>query len=292
MAEPHVVETAPAKLNLDLLILGRRPDGYHELDSLVVFLSLADRLTFEPADRLELSVTGPSAGVVPVGEENLVLKAARALAAAAGRDPLARIRLEKRLPVAGGVGGGSADAAATLRGLARLWRLGLPPAELSAIALGLGADVPVCLAGRTARMRGKGERLDPLAGLPSLPVLLVNPRTPLGTAQVFAALGPISGDRSRAALANGGDVESIAGILGQSRNDLEAPAQSLCPVIREVLAELSGLRGCRLARMSGSGPTCFALFTTAAEAEAGAERLAVLRPRWWMAPTRTLEATL
>ncbi len=290
MAEPHVVETAPAKLNLDLLILGRRPDGYHELDSLVTFVTVADRLSFEPAEGLELSVTGPTGAAVPAGGDNLVLKAARGLASAAGRRPLARIQLEKHLPVAGGVGGGSADAAATLRGLVRLWNLDLPLATLSSVALGLGADVPVCLFGHPARMRGTGERLDPLSRLPSSPALLVNPRVELGTAQVFAGLGPISGERDRRELPDCVDAESLAGALRRSRNDLEAPAQRLLPVIGEVLAALADLPGCRLARMSGSGPTCFALFGTAAEAAAGARRVAARQPGWWVVPTATLGA--
>jgi 4-diphosphocytidyl-2-C-methyl-D-erythritol kinase len=290
VAEAQIVEAAPAKLNLDLLVLRRRPDGYHELDSLVVFLGFADRLTFEPSDRLELTVGGPEAAGVPPSDENLVLRAARSLAAAAGQRPCARIRLEKHLPVAGGVGGGSADAAATLRGLARLWHLDLGPAALAAIASGLGADVPVCLGCRAARMRGTGERLDELARLPSFPVLLVNPRAPLATAQVFAALGPLASGLLRLELPGGGDMEGVLGALLESRNDLETPARRLLPVIGDVLSELLGLPGCRLARMSGSGPTCFALFGTPAETEAGARELAARRPGWLVLPAATLGA--
>ncbi len=290
MAEPQIVEDAPGKLNLDLLVLGRRPDGYHELDSLVAFLGVADRLTFETADRLELVVDGPSAGDVPTGKSNLVHRAAQELGRAIGRRPMARIRLDKHLPVAGGVGGGSADAAAALRGLVRLWELDLPPAALAATALRIGADVPVCLGGRPARMRGVGERLDPLARLPALPLLLVNPRAALATAEVFAALGPISAPPARSDLPKGDDQDWPLETLRQSRNDLETAARRLLPIVGEVLGELGRLPGCRLARMSGSGPTCFAVFGTAEEAAAAADRLAARRPGWWVIATATRAA--
>ncbi|MEZ5865086.1 MAG: 4-(cytidine 5'-diphospho)-2-C-methyl-D-erythritol kinase [Geminicoccaceae bacterium] len=190
MADDLLVETARAKLNLDLLVTGRREDGYHELDSLVVFVPLADRLTFEHAPGLSLEVTGPFAGGLGPAEDNLVLRAARMLAAAAGRSPAFAIRLEKLLPVASGIGGGSADAAATLRGLARLFGLDWPADRLRELGLDLGADVPVCLWGRPARLRGIGERLDPVRGLPGLPLVLVNPGIGLGTAAVFRARDP------------------------------------------------------------------------------------------------------
>lgn len=290
MAEAAIVEDAPGKLNLDLHVLGRREDGYHELDSLVVFVGVADRLTLEPADRLELLVEGPWADGVPVGADNLVHKAARDLAEMAGRPAAARVRLEKRLPVAAGLGGGSADAAAVLRGLGRLWRHDLPHGALAALAMRLGADVPVCLGGRAARLRGAGERLDAQDRLPALAVLLVNPRVALATAAVFAALGPVMGHPGRPPLPTDGEAEEVVGALRESRNDLEAPAQRLLPVIGDVLGELRRLPGCRLARMSGSGPTCFGIFATSAEAEAGAARLAARRPGWWMAPTLTRSA--
>jgi 4-diphosphocytidyl-2-C-methyl-D-erythritol kinase len=175
-----IVELAPAKVNLDLLVTGRTPHGYHELDSLVVFADLGDRLTFRAAPTLELVLEGPFAAALQDAPDNLVLAAARRLAAAAGVAPAARITLEKVLPVASGIGGGSADAAATLRGLARLWRLDWPADRLRELGLALGADVPVCVYGRPARLRGIGERLDPIRGLPDLPLVLVNPGSPGG----------------------------------------------------------------------------------------------------------------
>ena len=186
------------------------------------------------------------------------MRAARLLAGAVGRPARARIRLDKRLPIAAGIGGGSADAAAVLRGLRRLWGLTIEDTALAALGLELGADVPVCLAGRPARMRGIGERLDDRMSLPVLHLVLANPRQPLATAAVFRALpAELRGPRT-AALPPALDL----GFLRRSRNDLEAPARRLLPVIDEVLAELAAAPGCRLARMSGSGPTCFGVFET------------------------------
>jgi 4-diphosphocytidyl-2-C-methyl-D-erythritol kinase len=173
-----IVELAPAKLNLDLLVTGRTATGYHELDSVVVFADVGDRLTISAADTLELRLEGPFAPALGAAVDNLVLEAARRLAAAAGMAPRARITLDKQLPVASGIGGGSADAAATLRGLARLWSLDWPAKALRELGLGLGADVPVCVYSRPARLRGIGERLDPIRGLPDLPLVLVNPPRP------------------------------------------------------------------------------------------------------------------
>lgn len=182
-------EQAPAKVNLDLWVTGRRPDGWHELDSLVVFTAWCDRLRFAPDAGLSLELGGPFAPALADTSDNLVLRAARRLAAGAGRQPDVRILLEKRIPVAAGLGGGSADAAATLRGLNRLWRLGLSLADLLPVAAGLGADVPACLIGRPTWMRGIGERLEPIEGLAALALVLVNPNRMLPTAAVFAALG-------------------------------------------------------------------------------------------------------
>lgn len=272
---------APAKVNLYLHVTGRRPDGYHELDSLVVFADLGDRLTAAPAPVLALSVTGPFAAALD-GGDNLVLRAARALARAAGRTDGADLRLDKRLPVAAGLGGGSADAAAALRALTALWDL--PPELAVGVAPGLGADVPVCLAGRPARMTGIGERLAPVAGLPPLAAVLANPGEPLATAAVFGALagrfGGGAGEPPPTA------PEHLLAHLAGRRNDLEAPARSLSPRIGEVLALLAALPGCRLARMSGSGPTCFGLFATAAAAADGAAALSAARPGWWVRACR------
>ncbi|MEK0084714.1 4-(cytidine 5'-diphospho)-2-C-methyl-D-erythritol kinase [Benzoatithermus flavus] len=286
-AEPVLRERAPAKLNLDLLVTGRRPDGYHELDSLVVFADPADELRFAPAPLLQLEVAGPFAAELPTGEANIVLRAARLLAERTGVEGNARIGLVKRLPVAAGIGGGSADAAATLRGLRRLWNLSLDDRTLAALGLALGADVPVCLAGTPSRMRGIGERLEPLPNLPALDLVLVNPRRPLATAAVFGALRlerpserdePSALPRTPEAL-----VERLAG----TRNDLEAPARTLLPAIGEVLAALVSDPACRLARMSGSGPTCFGIFPDAAAARTAAARLAAARPDWWVVACRS-----
>lgn len=281
-AEPSVREAAPAKLNLDLLVTGRRPDGYHELDSLVVFADLGDTLVFAPAEDLRLEVAGPTAPDLPDGEANIVLRAARLLAARAGVPARAAIRLDKRLPVAAGIGGGSADAAAALRGLARLWGVRLDSAELAALALELGADVPACLLGRPARLRGVGERLEPLAGLPALDLVLANPGRPLATAAVFRELG----GRFGAPRAEPVAPRDLLGALRRSRNDLEAPARRLVPEIGAVLAALAAEPACALARMSGSGPTCFGLFPDAASASAAAARIAARQPGWWVAACR------
>jgi 4-diphosphocytidyl-2-C-methyl-D-erythritol kinase len=284
-AEPIVREHAPAKLNLDLLITARRADGYHELDSLVAFTDIGDELTFQHADTLSLELTGPFAAVLPAGSDNLVLRAAHGLAAAAGRPALARIRLEKRLPVAAGIGGGSADAAATLRGLQRLWGTALGTAELAALALSLGADVPVCVLGRAVRMRGIGELLQPVAELPALQLVLVNPGLPLATAAVFKALRAETFGNRPAAVPG---TPSLAW-LRTCRNDLETPARALLPVVGEILTVLAAEPDCRFARMSGSGPTCFGAFATRAAAEAASRRIAARYPRWWVAACRTLD---
>ena len=286
-----VSEFAPAKVNLYLHVTGRRPDGYHLLDSLAVFPAVGDRLLAMPAEALSLTFEGPF-GAVLEGEAdnpetgNLVLRAARALGGTAG----ARIVLEKQLPVASGIGGGSADAAATLRLLCRLWGLPLAcspvgsagaasaPAGLAAIALTLGADVPVCLASRPARMGGVGEALTPAPGLPPAGMVLVNPGVALATAAVFRARG--AGFSAPAELpASWPDAAAMANDLGKLRNDLEPPAIGLCPVIGVVLSALAAVPGCLLARMSGSGATCFGLFPDAPTAEAAARALA--RPGWW-----------
>jgi 4-diphosphocytidyl-2-C-methyl-D-erythritol kinase len=267
-------EAAPAKVNLYLHVTGRRPDGYHELDSLAVFADVADELRAEPAKSLELVLRGPFGAALDAEPDNLVLRAARALAAAAGREPLVRLTLEKNLPVASGIGGGSADAAACLRLLGRLWNV-TPPPEL---ALSLGADVPVCLAGSAARMSGVGEHLAPAPRLPECGMVLVNPGVALGTADVFRARG--SGFAAAAAVPDAWlDARSMAADLARLGNDLERPAIGLRPVIGEVLAALRATPGCLLARMSGSGATCFGLFADPDEATRAARVLR--RPGWW-----------
>lgn len=284
-AEPGLVETARAKLNLDLLVTARRPDGWHELDSLVVFCEVADRVELRPAEDLSLVIDGPTAAGLAADEGNLVLRAARLLQRVVGGNPGAAIRLTKEIPLAAGLGGGSADAAAVLRGLSRLWRAGLDDETLRDLGLGLGADLPVCLYGRPARMRGLGERLDPVRGLPDLPLVLVNPGRPLATAAVFRSLsGPFRAP-ARPPLRALPSLVQLAVWLAESRNDLEAPARRLEPEIGRVLDELAALSGCLVARMSGSGATCFGLFGDRAEAETGALLLRRRRPDWWIRAT-------
>jgi 4-diphosphocytidyl-2-C-methyl-D-erythritol kinase len=285
---PRVVEHAPAKVNLDLRVTGRRPDGYHELDSIVTFAAWADRLTFAPARQLTLELGGPFAAALAEGSDNLVVRAARRLAERAGRSPQVRITLDKRLPVAAGLGGGSADAAATLRGLCRLWRLELSRADLLPLALELGADVPVCLLSRPARMRGIGERLEPLE-LSELDLVLARPNQAVPTAEAFAGMGPIrptSGpDRPIPT-----DRAGLLAWLGGRGNDLEAPARRLVPAIGDVIEALGSQPGYRLARMSGSGATCFGIFDDAPAAAQAARTLRRTRPDWWVVSTTTRSA--
>ena len=263
---------APAKVNLCLHVTGRRADGYHLLDSLVVFAGIGDEVSAAPADGLSLALEGPEAGALAAEPDNLVLRAARALAA--GRDLGAALRLTKRLPVASGIGGGSSDAAAALRVLSRLWGV---EADLPAIALSLGADVPVCLARAPAVMRGIGEVLGPAPRLPRFGLLLANPRVAVETRAVFAARA--SGFSPPIAYPEAwSDAAAMARDLAAWRNDLEAPAMALCPAIAEVRAAIATQRGCLLARMSGSGATCFGLFADAAAAERAA---AALPGAWW-----------
>jgi len=282
---------APAKLNLYLHVTGRRADGYHQLDSLVSFAAFGDTLEIAPAESLELRLSGPFAPALGEGD-NLAMRAAAALAGRLGRPAGLRIGLEKRIPVAAGLGGGSADAAAVLRGLARLWRLGPEHADtLDEVALGLGADVPVCLHRRAACMAGIGERLSAPPPLPPCAALLVNPGLPVPTGRVFAARrGPYSSagrfEESPA------DAGALAALLRERRNDLEAPALAQEPAIGRVLARLGGAPGCLLARMSGSGGTCFGLFAGEADAAAAARAIAREHPAWWVQPTRLVhEAT-
>ena len=270
-----LTETAPAKLNLYLHVLGRRADGYHLLDSLAVFAAAADRLHATPAETLSLSVTGPHRAALADEADNLVLRAARALAEAAGITAGATLTLEKHLPVASGIGGGSTDAAAALRLLARLWNLHPAPADLAVIAARLGADVPVCLAATPSRMGGVGEVLTAPPTLPRFGLALVNPGWPVATAAVFRARQ--GGFSDPAPLPAGfPNAAALAGFLAaHTSNDLEPPARALCPAIDEALAALAATPGCLLARMSGSGATCFGLFASPEAA------VAPTSPGWW-----------
>lgn len=272
---------AQAKINLTLHVTGQRPDGYHLLDSLVVFAEVGDTVRAEAAEELTLEITGPQAGNLPVSDDNLVLRAARAMGGQG-----ARLTLEKRLPVASGIGGGSADAAATLKALAELWDAPLPE---PAAVLKLGADVPVCLEGRAVRMSGVGEVLSPLDHpLPQAWLVLANPGVSVPTPPVFKALARRDNPPMPKVLPACGSAEELAAFLDAMRNDLEAPAVSLAPEIAETKAELSSLPGCLLARMSGSGATCFGLFADEGEARAGAEKLRSRRPTWWVEPARMI----
>jgi 4-diphosphocytidyl-2-C-methyl-D-erythritol kinase len=270
-----VDEFAPAKLNLSLAVTAKRADGYHLLESLVAFADIGDRLTAQAAPAFSLAIDGPFASGLDAGADNLVARAASLFAERLGRRPDVALRLTKNLPVASGIGGGSADAAATLRALSRLW--GAPiPAELPAK---LGADVPVCVAGVPAWMSGIGEIVEPAGGLPGWGVVLVNPGVALATPAVFKA-------QSGAFSAGGKFAPSLAKIAAAG-NDLEAPAIALVPAIADVLAALRGLPGVRLARMSGSGATCFALFDGPDEAAQAAKALKAKAPSaWWVAAGR------
>ena len=279
-----VDERAAAKINLDLWVVGRRADGYHELDSLVVFAPPCDRLRFLDEPGLSLVGPGRAAGAPAAPPHHLVLRAPRALAERVGRAPGARITLDKRIPVAAGLGGGSADAAATRRGLNRRWQLGLSAADLLPLAAGLGADVPVCLAARPTRMRGIGDRLEPVRDLPELFLLLVNPRQPVSTAAVFSGLGDLAG----APPDLGPPPAALSRLMAWLRarpNHLEAPARRLLPALDQVLAALAGQPGCALARMSGSGATCFGLFDDRDALARAAAAIAAAHPDWWVAPT-------
>ena len=288
---PRITEPAPAKVNLALHVLRRRPDGYHELDSLVAFVpQVADALHLAPARDFVLDVSGPQAGSVPTDDSNLALRAARAMHR---RWPEAfgpvRITLEKHLPAAAGIGGGSADAAAVMRAMCRLYRAAPPEEDLRALALELGADVPVCLHGRAARMRGIGERLEPVALPPGLAILLANPGVEVSTARVFSCL---AGERARAGRGCADGLPSLPAAPGPKefidhlqglRNDLQSPATTIAPVIADCLASHAALPEVRLVRMSGSGATCFALFCSLAEAGVALEVLRKRHPDWWCA---------
>jgi 4-diphosphocytidyl-2-C-methyl-D-erythritol kinase len=282
-------EPAPAKVNLTLRVIGRRADGYHELESLVAFARVGDRVDLAPGEAFALDVAGPFAAAAGSLGENLVLKAARHLA---GRVPglvLGRFALAKELPVAAGLGGGSADAAAALRLLARLNALAHDDARLVEAARATGADVPVCLDPRARVMRGIGEVLSAPLDLPPLAVVLVNPGVPLGTKDVFAAFARMGSSKGGAAfdaaVLSGASVEAALAALADGGNDLEPAAASLCPVVADALAALRATPECRLARMSGSGATCFGLYLNDAAAAAAAQAIAGAHRDWWVRAT-------
>jgi 4-diphosphocytidyl-2-C-methyl-D-erythritol kinase len=275
---------AAAKINLFLHVGDKRADGFHELESLVVFADAGDALVFAPADELSLTLSGPFARGLEAENDNLVLRAARALAPRRG----AAITLTKSLPVASGIGGGSADAAAALRGLNDLWVLGKSVDELRVLAETLGSDVPVCVESRPAWMEGRGERVTPARGVSAMAMVLVNPGVAVPTAAVFRALKTRRGVSTVDQTVDMRDARTLIAFLRTTGNDLEAPAREVAPAIGEVLGEIARMPGILLARMSGSGATCFGLFEDDAAAEMAAIALGHSNPDWWVQATRIL----
>jgi 4-diphosphocytidyl-2-C-methyl-D-erythritol kinase len=287
---PALLDDGRAKVNLTLRVVGRRVDGYHDLESIVAFADCADRLSLTPGSELDLKTIGPLAGDCGETSDNLVFKAARLLSERVADLKVGSFTLDKVLPVAAGIGGGSADAAAALRLLARLNGLELDDPRLLEVALLTGADVPVCLASRACDITGVGETLLPLS-LPKMPCVMVNPRVPVATKDVFAELGLRNGEllvgatdvmRATAWPEDGASVEDWVEVLAANSNDLEAPATRIQPVIGEVLSALSATNGAWLARMSGSGATCFAIFENTAEAQRAAQKIQLDHPQWWV----------
>ena len=285
-----LVDSGRAKVNLTLRVVGRRVDGYHELESVVAFADCADALSLTPGPELQLTTTGPLAQACGEPADNLVLKAARLLGDRVPDLRAGRFTLDKALPVAAGIGGGSADAAAALRLLARANGLAIDDSALVEVARLTGADVPVCLASRACVMTGIGETLLPLA-LPKLPCVLVNPRVPVATRDVFSALGLRNGEllvgatdviRGIAWPESGASVEEWVEALAAGTNDLEGPATRIQPVVGEVISALSSTNGAWLARMSGSGATCFAIYENTFEAQRAAQKIQLDHPQWWV----------
>jgi 4-diphosphocytidyl-2-C-methyl-D-erythritol kinase len=273
---------APAKINLFLHVGDRRTDGYHELESLVAFANVGDDLVFENADILSLSVDGPFAGQLAGEDDNLVLRAARGAAMLAGHDLPRHMILTKNLPVASGIGGGSADAAATLRAFLLEWRQDeIRLADFVELAKTLGADVPVCFFGHSAWMYGIGDGIERV-DLPELHAVLVNPGVSVATRDVFGKLSARSGVDKLVWPDSFGSAELVVEFLESVGNDLEAPALSLAPVIGDVLSAIGAADGVRITRMSGSGATCFGLFADAAAAQAAATKIAHDHPAWWV----------
>jgi 4-diphosphocytidyl-2-C-methyl-D-erythritol kinase len=288
---PALSDDARAKVNLTLRVVGRRVDGYHDLESVVAFCDCADRLTLTPGPELSLNMTGPLASACGETSDNLVLKAARLLGERVAGLKVGSFALEKMLPVAAGIGGGSADAAAALRLLARLNDLALDDERLREVALATGADVPVCLASRACDMTGVGETLMWLSP-PKMPCVLVNPCVPVATKDVFATLGLRHGQLLIGATdvlmqgfawpEEGGSLEEWVEALASGSNDLETPAMKIQPVIGAVISALNATNGAWLARMSGSGATCFALYENTADAKRAADKILREHPEWWV----------
>lgn len=273
---------APAKINLYLHVTGKRPDGYHLLDSLFAFARDGDVITAKQADGLSLEIIG--APDLSAGEDNIVIKAARKLAAALGIEPNAHLVLEKNLPIASGIGGGSTDAAAALKALQVLWKKTLPDEKLYALALELGADVPSCLTGKAVQVSGVGEVLTPAPEIPALPVVLVNPNKPVSTPAVFKTRKPVF-SKPMPLTQNCADAAEFIGELKKRHNDLQDAACALEPAVAEVLLVLENQPLCLFSAMSGSGGTCFGLFRTPENAANAAEDIAATHPNWWVKQT-------
>lgn len=266
---------APAKINLTLHVTGQRDDGYHRLDSLVMFADKGDKITVEAADEMSLQVEGRMSEGVPVDESNLMVRAARLMDA-----PVA-MRVKKNLPNAAGLGGGSSDAAAVLKAISRMTGQPIPESAIT-----LGADVPVCLMGRAARMSGIGDKLESVAGMPMLNAVLVNPGRPVPTKLVFERLTCKENPPMPEQLPTGLSAAELTQWLGSMRNDLEAPAMKAEPVIAQVFETLSKTPGCLLTRMSGSGGTCFGIYKDRETANSAAGRLKEQNPAWWVSAVR------
>jgi 4-diphosphocytidyl-2-C-methyl-D-erythritol kinase len=286
LAALSITEDAPAKVNLALHVTGRRADGYHLLESLVVFTGFGDRISVRPSAADEFVTAGPYGEALPTDAGNLVIRARDALRAANPASPPVSIVLEKNLPIASGIGGGSSDAAATLRALSRLWPMEDASLECR-IAPTLGADVPMCLNGCTLTARGVGEILEPVSDFPPLAMVLVNPGVAVSTPSVFQKLAskenpPLPGRPAR------WDRSSLIDWLTQTRNDLEGPAIDLAPVVSDALNALRAA-GADFARMSGSGATCFGLFDSVADAEAAAITIRQADPSWFVVATQSVD---
>lgn len=281
-------EDAPAKVNLTLKVLGKRPDGFHEISSLAAFSGVYDRLYLMPGGVFSLKIEGPFAAALP-GQDNLVGKAVSLFLQEFPQAQTGTVTLDKQLPVAAGLGGGSADAAAALRLLVRANPGLTEPESLKVMASRLGSDVAVCLESRAALMRGRGEEVSLLEGLPVLPVVLVNPGVELDTGEIYKALAAPPLDSKATAMetewASFKTVADLAQYIASLGNDLQAPAMKIAPVIADMLAALAGTKGCLAAQMSGSGPTCFGIYPDRATASSAAAELAAGHVEWWIRET-------
>ena len=281
-----ITMTAPAKINLYLHVTGKRDDGYHLLDSLVAFAGVHDIITIAAANQLALINQGPFGEGLPTTADNLVMRAAEQLRNLTGIMDGAQITLTKNLPIASGIGGGSADAAAAIKGLVRHWGIHPGHHDLSGLALGLGADVPICLYGQAAFIGGIGERIEPVYGLPEAPMVLVNPGVGVSTPSIFKAR---KASFSSAHWINDtpSSFDELIELLTDNRgNDLMEPAIQTEPIIGDVLKQIELTRGCQLARMSGSGATCFGFYNTQVEADMAASEIKNTHPEWWVVATR------